>query len=75
MIKQLARHGNSWALVIDRGVMELIHMDPEAPVSITTDGTRLLIEPVRAAAGDTRFRAVMKRVHKKYARAFRKLAE
>ncbi|KAF0246534.1 MAG: transcriptional regulator AbrB [Planctomycetota bacterium] len=75
MIKRFARHGNSWALVIDRGVMDLLRIDPEVPVSITTDGTRLLIEPVRETGNDARFRAVMNKVHRRYAKAFRKLAE
>ncbi|MCE9581431.1 MAG: AbrB/MazE/SpoVT family DNA-binding domain-containing protein [Planctomycetes bacterium] len=75
MIKRLAKHGNSWAIVIDRGVMDLLKIEPESPVSITTDGTRLLIEPVRETGNDARFRAVMKKVHRRYSKAFRKLAE
>ncbi len=75
MIKRFARHGNSWALVIDRGVMDLLHIDPQNPVSVTTDGTRLLIEPVRETGNDARFRAAMDKVHRRYSKAFRKLAE
>jgi virulence-associated protein VagC len=34
--------------------MDLLRLDPEVPVSVTTDGTRLLIEPVRETGNDAR---------------------
>ena len=46
MIKQLTKHGNSWAIVIDRPVMDLLKIEPETPLEITTDGHVLTIEPV-----------------------------
>ena len=29
MIKNLVKHGNSWALVIDRPILDLLKIDPE----------------------------------------------
>ena len=29
MVKTLTKHGNSYALVIDRAILELLQMDPE----------------------------------------------
>ena len=47
MLKKLTRHGNSLALVIDKGVLELLNIDDKTPLEISTDGTLLLISPVR----------------------------
>lgn len=47
MIKNLTRHGNSFALVIDRAILELIHAGPETPFEIITDGNSLVLTPVR----------------------------
>ena len=46
MIKNLTKHGNSYALVIDRPIMDLIKLDPETPVEVSTDGKSLTITPV-----------------------------
>lgn len=48
MIKYLVKHGNSWALVIDKPVLELLKLDSQTPLEITTDGQSLVIAPARA---------------------------
>jgi len=48
MIKKLVRHGNSRALVIDKPVLELLNIDDDTEVEIITDGTLLIMRPVRA---------------------------
>ncbi|MEI6592991.1 MAG: hypothetical protein WCL47_07100 [Holophagaceae bacterium] len=45
MRKTLSRHGNSYALVLERSLMELLHITPETPLEIKTDGTSLTITP------------------------------
>ncbi len=50
MIKRLTRHGNSLALVIDRGVLDLLNIDADTRLTVATDGTRLTITPVRRAS-------------------------
>jgi antitoxin component of MazEF toxin-antitoxin module len=47
MIKRLSRHGNSLALVLDKGILELLKIAPETPLEITTDGERLIVQPVK----------------------------
>ena len=50
MIKMLVRHGNSFALILDKPVLELLNVDPARPVAIsTTDGKSLLIAPLNGA--------------------------
>jgi len=38
MVKRLTKHGNSMALVIDRPILELLNIDSETPLEISTDG-------------------------------------
>lgn len=45
MRKTLSRHGNSYALVFERSIMELLHITPDTQLDITTDGTSLTITP------------------------------
>jgi antitoxin component of MazEF toxin-antitoxin module len=52
VIKKLTRHGNSLALVIDKPILELLNIDRDTPLEITTDGRSLIITPSRQ--GDRR---------------------
>lgn len=45
MVKTLTKHGNSLALVIDKPILELLNIDADTPLSITTDGKSLIIAP------------------------------
>jgi antitoxin MazE len=47
MTKKLARLGNSVGIVIDKPILELLGIDPDGEVDITTDGERLVITPHR----------------------------
>jgi antitoxin component of MazEF toxin-antitoxin module len=75
MIKRLTKHGNSLALVIDKSVLELLQIDVDTPLSITTDGESLVISPARNAARAKRFRKALDHVNTRYANALRRLAE
>jgi hypothetical protein len=45
MLKKLTKHENSLALVIDRPILDLLKIDPETPLDVSTDGKRLIIAP------------------------------
>lgn len=75
MLKKLTRHGNSLALVIDKGVLELLNIDDQTPLEITTDGSILLISPVRDEKRRSQFQDAVARVNAKYGRALKRLAE
>ena len=40
MVKRLTPHGNSAALIIDKPVLDLLHITMETPLEIVTDGTQ-----------------------------------
>ena len=75
MVKKLTQHGNSWALVIDRPIMDLIKMDTDTPLEISTDGNRLILSPVRDPVAREKFDKAVKKAHRRYGRMFKKLAE
>ena len=75
MLKNLVKHGNSWALVIDRPILELLKIDPVAPLEITTDGKTMTIAPADASGRAAKMRAARKKINAQYKKAFKKLAE
>ena len=75
MIKNLVKHGNSWALVIDKPILELLKFDPERPLEITTDGQTLVITPVKSPERQAKFKAALEKTNRRYGKALKKLAE
>jgi len=75
MTKTLTRHGNSYALVIDRPILDLLRATPETPFDIVTDGNSLVLTPVRDQEEERRFHDALQMVHTRFGRAMKKLAE
>ncbi len=75
MIKSLTKHGNSYALVIDKAILELIRATPDTPFEIVSDGQCLVLTPVRDAKTDRKFEKALDDVHRRFGRAMKKLAE
>ncbi len=75
MTKTLTKHGNSWALVIDKPILELLGAGPDTPFEIITDGRCLVLTPVRSAAEEKKFKKALETVHRRFGRAMKKLAE
>ena len=75
MIKKLTRHGNSAALIIERAVLDLLKIDIDTPLEITTDGEVLIVSPVRDEQRRKRFEEALQKTNRKYGRALKRLAE
>ena len=76
MIKQLTRTGNSFALVFDRAVLDLIKIDPAQPLEISTDdGRRLIVAPVTDERRLKRFREALERTNRRHGKTLKRLAE
>lgn len=74
MIKRLTQAGNSYAVVIDKPILELLHISPQTELRVSTDGRSLTLTPVNAAS-DAEFKAAHTKVLKQHAKTFRKLAD
>ena len=75
MIKTLQKHGNSYALVIEKAIMELLNIKPDSQLEVSTDGHALTIQPVRDAKRAERFSQALDKTNQKYGQALKKLAE
>ena len=74
--KKLTKHGNSYALVIEKAILELLDIDSETPLQISTpDGSSIVITPLKREAEKIRFSKSLKKVNKKYGRTLKHLAE
>ncbi len=74
MQKKLSVVGNSLGLIIDKPVLELLRIDKDTPLDVSTDGDALIIRPLRDAHAE-RVRAAALRVAERHAAAFEKLAK
>ena len=75
MIKRLSRHGNSMALVIDRGVLDILDISKNTPLKISTDGSVLIVAPIRNPERRKKFQKALAEGNAKYGRMLKRLAE
>ena len=75
MRKTLTRHGNSLALVIDKAILELLKIDADTPLEISTDGRSLYVTPAREPEEREEFRDALERVNRTHGQALKRLAE
>lgn len=75
MIKKLTRHGDGLALVIDKPVLDLLNIDAETPLEITTDGQVLVVAPVIDTVRNAKFRSALEETNRRHGKALKRLAE
>jgi antitoxin component of MazEF toxin-antitoxin module len=75
VIKTLTKHGNSYALVIDKPILELLKISPESPLEISTDGKVLTISPASDASREVRVARSLSKVNEKHGKALKRLVE
>lgn len=75
MRKHLTKIGNSLGVVLDRPLLDQLGVDAETELEISSDGSVILIAPVRSKKRDAKLKKVTDRVFDTYAGAFKKLAE
>ncbi len=74
--KKLTKHGNSYALVIDRPILELLGINDETLLEISTpDGATIIITPVKSQEPQKKFKGALQKINKKYSRILKNLAE
>lgn len=75
MIKKLVTHGNSSALIIDKPILELLDINPETLLEISTDGRNLIISPVKDNKRMKKLHSALDTINKKHGKTLKKLAE
>ncbi len=75
MIKKLIRHVNSFAMIIDKPIMELLNIDTNSHLELSTDGANLIISPVKNKNRINRLKKSLENINDKRNTTLRKLAE
>lgn len=73
--KKLSKHGNSLALVIDRSILELLGIDEQTTLGISTDGRALVIAPTQGNRRHKQFQQALSACNEQYGKALKRLAE
>lgn len=78
MIKNLVKHGNSYALVIDKPILELLGISPDTPLEVsTTDGKSLRVTPASDLSPTERqevLDASLADINQRFAKTLKRLA-
>ena len=61
--------------MIDKGILELLNIDDTTPLEISTDGTLLLISPVRDEKRRCQFHDGLAKANINYGHALKRLAD
>ncbi len=75
MIKHLTTHGNSLALVIEKGVLDLLGITKKTALHVSTDGSSLVISPVKNSKREKMLNEALEKVNKNHAKTLKALAE
>jgi antitoxin component of MazEF toxin-antitoxin module len=75
MTKKLSKHGNSLALVIDRSILELLDIDEQTPLQISTDGRALVIVPAQDEKRRKRFEQALLDCNEQFRSTLEQLAK
>ncbi len=75
MVKRFTKSGNSYALVVDRAVMDLLNLTPDTLMKMSTDGDEIRFKPLRGSVSDQQIDESLDRFYQKYGRMMKRLAE
>jgi antitoxin MazE len=78
MKKKLSKYGNSLFLLIDKPILELLHINENTELAISTDGKNIVISPVvqehSKVSDDKELQKLHEELIEKYREAFEKLS-
>ena len=75
MVKKLIQHGNSAALIIDKPIMEILHITNDTLFEISTDGKNLILSPQTESSQENDILHSLEKINKKYGAVLKQLGE
>ena len=75
MTKRLIRHGNSTAVVLDKALLELLNVEMDTPLEVTTDGRSIIISPQSGITAEADLLESLNKVNRKHGSVLRKLGQ
>ena len=73
--KKLIRHGNSAALVLDKALLDLLKVQIDTPLEVTTDGRNIIISPQIDEQAESTLLEALERINRKHGSVLAKLAK
>lgn len=74
-IKHLTRQGNSFAVIIDRPLLDLADIDEQTPLQLTLDGRKIVLSPLSDEEIERRFAKASAEVQQQFRGMFKRLAK
>jgi antitoxin component of MazEF toxin-antitoxin module len=75
MTKKLIRHGNSAALILDKALLDLLKVEMDTPLEVTTDGRNIIVSPQVNARAEATLLQALERINKKHGSVLAKLGK
>ena len=75
MVKKLIQHGNSFALVIDKPIMEILNITNDTTFELSTDGRNLILSPQTEYVREKDILHSLEKINKKYGAVLKRLGE
>jgi antitoxin component of MazEF toxin-antitoxin module len=75
MIKKLIQHGNSAALIIDKPIMEMLHITNETSFELSTDGKNIILSPQNTITQENNILEALEKINKKYGNVLKRLGQ
>jgi antitoxin component of MazEF toxin-antitoxin module len=75
MTKKLIRHGNSAALVLDKALLDLLKVQMDTPLEVTTDGKNIIISPQMNQQAEATLLQALERINLKHGAVLSRLGK
>ena len=75
MIRVLQKHGNSYALVFDKPMMDSLNITPGDPLQVIVSGGSVVVTPVHVGIPADELSATIKRLRPRYKTMLENLAK
>ena len=77
MSKKLTRHGNSYALIIDKPLLQILNISEKTDLALSIEDGALVIRPVKSGPKKSKqeIKKIAEEIMVEYADVFKKLAK
>ncbi len=75
MTKKLIRHGNSAALVLDKALLDLLKVQMDTPLEVTTDGKNIIISPQTNEKAEATLLQALEKINQKHGAVLSRLGK
>jgi antitoxin component of MazEF toxin-antitoxin module len=73
--KKLIRHGNSAALVLDKALLDLLKIQMDTPLEVTTDGRNVIISPQSTERAEATLLQALEKINQKHGSVLARLGK